>query len=834
VRLRTPAAPGDVGHAGRAGAVDLSLAPMPKVLIVSASDLAPELGETLLWQGEVERVHASTPAAALEVARAFVPSLVVVEGGEGAPGVVRRLRESPGTRRSSIVVLARTPGPPPEELTGAGANLVLSAPADPASWNIQVEKLIAVPRRLKMRFPVRVAPLEGESRSIEGAALDLSVGGMLLEVEAPLAPGAKVDLRFRLPGGDEELGARGTVVRASDGAPRQLGIRFVVLEGRAEDRIRTLLSSTVPDRSFGRYEVHGLLGEGSMGRVYRAFDPLARRAVAIKTLKPEFLAGPEAEEYLRRFRREAQAAARLVHPNIITIFDVGDDYFVMELLEGATLQAVLGQKGRFDAAEALAVLGPVAEALDYAHAEGTVHRDIKPANIMVLADGRPKVMDFGVARLASGVSTASGQVLGSPAYMAPEQVTRSEATRATDLFSLGIVAYEMLTGHRPFEGEGIAPTLYRVVNEDPEPPSRFRPELPPACDDAFRRALAKDPAARFAGAGSFVSTLAAGLGVETTPPPAYPAPTPPPALAETVDLRAQPALARRRRVTPFAAGSVALLVLAALGALRFARPRAKALPPPPGLQITTEPAGAGVFLDGEPVGEAPLFLPDVPRGVHTVRILRPDHVPAELSLEVPGDGPPVLLRFVLQPLTGLLGVRSDPPRAAVLLDGRRVGTTPIARLPVPAGSHEVRLERPGFRPWATTVEARPAQVVAVEARLEPIGRRPMADELRLAGWVKRGDMVELGPGVTLPRKVSGEPARYPEAARRLRLRGTVVVELTVTEDGEVADPRVVESAGEILDAALVEAVRSWRYEPAESNAVQVRVRVRVSQTFGAA
>ncbi|HEU0090829.1 MAG TPA: serine/threonine-protein kinase, partial [Vicinamibacteria bacterium] len=253
--------------------------------------------------------------------------------------------------------------------------------------------------------------------------------------------------------------------------------------------------------------MQGEVGKGSMGCVYRAFDPMARRIVAVKTLRPEHVSGPEAEEYLLRFRREAQAAACLVHPNIVTIFDVGEDYFAMELLEGATLQAILRVRGRLDLGDALRILGPVASAMDYAHSKGTIHRDIKPANLFVLADGQPKMMDFGVAHLTSAAITPSGQAFGSPAYMAPEQITKGEATVATDEFSLAVVAYEALTGRKPFEGETITPILYSVVNTDPPPPSSWNPDLPRPLDDVFRRALAKDSAARFPSAGAFVAAL---------------------------------------------------------------------------------------------------------------------------------------------------------------------------------------------------------------------------------------------------------------------------------------------------------------------------------------
>jgi eukaryotic-like serine/threonine-protein kinase len=819
---------------------------MAKVLIVGPADLGTDLERTILWTDGVERALVSTPGGALEVARAFVPSLVVVDGADvsAALGLIRRLRENAGTRRSSIVVVSRQPGLPEEELRQAGANLVLTGPVDPPVWNAGLEELFVVPRRLRMRLPVSVVPRNADEvgEAILATARDISVGGMLLETKASLAPGTILDLCFTLPGGEGEAKAVGSVVRASRETPGRTGIRFLSFEGNVRDHLHAVLAAAPPERTFGRYEVLGILGEGSMGRVYRAYDPLARRVVAVKTLRPEHVSGPEAEEYLFRFRREAQAAARLVHPSIVTIFDVGENYFAMELLEGDTLQAILRERGRLPLGEALGVLGPVAAAMDYAHSKGTIHRDIKPANLFVLADGRPKVMDFGVAHLTTAVITASGQVFGSPAYMAPEQITRGEVTVATDVFSLAVVAYEALTGRKPFEGETITPVLYSVVNTDPAPPSSWNPDLPRPYDDVFRRALAKEPTARFPTAGDFVAALGPGapaVSVAETVAAGSTASAPRlEAASETVDLKQpSPLSARRwpgrRGVVAAVLAAVVALATASL-ALRSSRERLAALPPPPGLEIATHPTDAAVFVDGVLMGNAPLFLTPVPPGVHQVKVTLEGFVPAELGLEVTGEGPPIPLRFTLQPATGTLRIESEPSRASLKVDGQPVGATPVLSLPLKPGGHELRVESPGFRPWVRRVNASLGETVQVTARLEPVDD-PTARKtaMRTGGWVQRGDLVAMGPGVKAPRKTSGDPAPPPEAARKLRLRGTVTVELTVTETGEVVEPRVVKSAGEILDQAMLDAVGHWRYEPADLNGLKVRVRIRESQAFGA-
>jgi TonB family protein len=266
--------------------------------------------------------------------------------------------------------------------------------------------------------------------------------------------------------------------------------------------------------------------------------------------------------------------------------------------------------------------------------------------------------------------------------------------------------------------------------------------------------------------------------------------------------------------------------------MRLPRSGPKVVPPPPGLQISTTPAGASVLLGGVEVGKSPLFLTNLPAGVQTIRVVHEGFTPAELAVETSADGPPVPLRFTLQPLTASLKIDVEPA-AEVEIDGRRIGTTPLAGQRITADLHRVVAKRPGFRTWIRTVDASPGETVRLEARLVPASGRGGAEEmLRANNWVRVGDLVELGPGVKPPRKVAGEPAAYPDSARRLRLKGSVTMELTVTETGDVVGPRVVESAGEVLDEALLAAVKDWHYEPAEANGVKVRVRIQVRQTFG--
>ena len=258
---------------------------------------------------------------------------------------------------------------------------------------------------------------------------------------------------------------------------------------------------------FGRYEVEAEIGQGAMGKVYRALDPLSDRKVAIKTLKDDIVAQDKTGEYVKRFQREARAAGGLSHPNIIKVFDVGENYYVMEYLEGIDLLTLLHEKGTFTLDETLSIVAPIADALAYSHERGVYHRDVKPANIMVFPDGRTIITDFGLAHLESSVMTTAGQFLGSPSYMSPEQVIGGELTSRADLYSLAVVTYEMLTGEKPFPGKNITTVVYKIVNTPPVPPHQLNARLPSEYEHIFVKALAKEPEQRFAEFSEFVSAL---------------------------------------------------------------------------------------------------------------------------------------------------------------------------------------------------------------------------------------------------------------------------------------------------------------------------------------
>lgn len=572
-----------------------------------------------------------------------------------------------------------------------------------------------------------------------------------------------------------------------------------------------------------------------MGRVLRAFDPMAQREVCVKTPRPEILSEDGGADYIVRFEREARAAALLSHPHIVTVHDVGENYFVMELLVGVTLQRILAERGTLNLGEALPILEPLADALDHAHSKGIVHRDVKPANVMILTDGRPKIMDFGVAHFESSAVTAKGEFLGSPSYMAPEQIARGEATPRTDLFSLAVVAYEMLTGHRPFMGDSVTNVIYRVVNEEPIAPSQANSTLPSRFDEVFRRALSKDPAARFSSARGFVDALAGKRTAESGAFPAMlstlaPSPNVLPPEIETHDLvpARRSGVGKAIRTPGF--GVAAVLGLALLGGA-WAAANVKRPPPPTArMAIETQPSGANVLIDGTPVGVSPVSLQDVKPGPHTVKVVRDGFESAEVGLELVAGAEAVPVRFKLQPVAAFLSVTSQPVGSAVSIDDLLVGNTPLTSLPVGPGSHSVRVEREGFQAWSRAIEASAGQEASLDAVLEPAARGA-ASQGRPGGWIGEGDLVEMGPGVKPPQRIEGSPAAYPRVAARLKLHGAVAVEMIVTEKGEVIESRVVESAGELLDQAVLDAIHAWKFEPAQKDGVKVRVRYRYRQEF---
>src|SRR5512133_2291627 len=290
----------------------------------------------------------------------------------------------------------------------------------------------------------------------------------------------------------------------------------------------------------GKYQIRRTLGKGAMGIVYEGFDPVIERRVAIKTILPSQLGGGEAANLLARFKREAQAAGRLNHPGIVAIYEYGEEvaqdideneatrlapaapasglqrvaFIAMEFVDGRELKDCFERGERFQLPEVARIMGEILDALDHAHAQGVVHRDIKPANLILLPDGRVKIADFGIARLGESELTQTGAVLGTPSYMSPEQFTSQPVDGRSDLFSCGVVLYQLLTGEKPFTGESTTTIMYKVLREEPVPPSELNLALVPELDAVLKKALAKSPAQRFQSGREFADALQQAISAE--------------------------------------------------------------------------------------------------------------------------------------------------------------------------------------------------------------------------------------------------------------------------------------------------------------------------------
>ncbi len=448
-------------------------------------------------------------------------------------------------------------------------------------------------------------------------------------------------------------------------------------------------------KTIGRYEILEEVGRGSMGVVYKARDPRIGRVVALKTIAFSFPLGPgEEEEFLQRFYHEAQVAGRLNHPNIVTIYDVGekgdggDAYIAMEFMTGTNLHELLSGGGRLPLAQVADVLDKLAQALDYAHDNGVIHRDIKPANVLLTDSGQPKILDFGIARLAAGGLTRPGKFFGTPNYMSPEQVTGSNVDGRTDQFSLGVILYQLLTGEKPFVGDSVTAISYQVVNVEPPPPTKLNPALRPPFDRIVRKVLSKNASDRYPRCADLSNDLKTAVGEwresaeKSTPPTLVSREESASAAAETGEggKRGVTFLAPRfARIlaghgSPLGVGWIAFLVclvlLAAAPFLLYRSPARRSGGPQP-LGLLTSPSGARTGADPALSG-----------------------IGVALSQEAPDPAQAGRLRVTLSHRfnSGRIEVRID---GAKTLEDRLRGTGSKTRfvrtLSVPAGSHRVEV-----------------------------------------------------------------------------------------------------------------------------------------------
>ena len=399
---------------------------------------------------------------------------------------------------------------------------------------------------------------------------------------------------------------------------------------------------------YGRYRIIKELGKGNMGVVYQAHDPQIDRMIALKVLRPDRVTS---EDFVARFLKEARAIGRLSHPQIVTVYDVGEDqdtiYIAMEYLQGEPLNDVM-KSGRLTVSQSVDIVRQVALALDYAHQKGIVHRDIKPSNIILTQDLEVKLTDFGIARIedgAAGYQTQAGEILGTPIYMSPEQVMGKTADGRSDLYSVGVLFYEMIVGRRPFSGNNLAAIFHAITHDMPEPPAAADPFITRALSDLIMKSLEKVPEKRFRTGRQMVEALAA-VDIQTTAATPDPGPIPRPA--------------GRRRIGTL--GLIALLVIG-LGAGGFfflghrSGPGVPQEDTPKGsdagvekkeqahtqmatLKISSEPQGANIYVDSIFKGQTPLDVA-LPLGKYELRLSLVDHLAweAQVDLDSPGEMP---------------------------------------------------------------------------------------------------------------------------------------------------------------------------------------------------
>ena len=500
----------------------------------------------------------------------------------------------------------------------------------------------------------------------------------------------------------------------------------------------------------GRYQIVSELGRGSMGVVYQGFDPIIGRTVAIKTMLTEGFAPAEFEEYKARFQREAQSAGILAHPNIVTVYDFGEDsgvlYLAMEFLEGKSLQALVEEQTILPVETIIPMYEQVCSALDHAHRHRIVHRDIKPANIMILESGLVKVTDFGIAKMMSMGMTQAGQILGTPNYMSPEQVKGRSVDGRADIFSLGVILYELVTGEKPFGGQNITTVIYKIINENPISPRELDATIPVGLSYVIQKALAKSQDERYqtcrelaedlrnyrsvGGAAAPSATVILRVPPIQAPPPEA---LPPPARVPSAPVAAQPQVAAEpqpprplsvqvipphrpqpRGASPAVWVLLTLLVVGAAGGgyyyFKYKPEHPAATPTTPTAErpaetpgTTTPPATEG-GTPTTPQTETVTTPPSNPPTETAAAQNTPSEPKAQVreaqgpELARPTAPPPAGGRGTAAPKIGQLVVTSNVDGAKITIDGRSEPgwVTPCTIPNLPAGAHSVVVSREGY------------------------------------------------------------------------------------------------------------------------------------------
>lgn len=487
----------------------------------------------------------------------------------------------------------------------------------------------------------------------------------------------------------------------------------------------------------GKYQVVEQVGEGAMGVVYKATDPVLNRTVAVKVMSEGLAQDVALRE---RFLREAQSAGSLQHPNLVTIYDFGETdghlFIAMEFIEGVDLEQLMEQKAPMDLAAKLDLMIDVLNGLSYAHRRGIIHRDIKPANIRIDQDGRGRIMDFGVARLETSNLTGTGTMMGTPNYMAPEQISGGPLTPAADLWSVGAVLYEMLTSKKPFQADTLHRVLFKIVTEPPADLLEAAPGLPVGLDHLVKKALEKDPANRYRTASEMANAIAAVRAKMGAP-----------RMSRTISQRssiADPLRVSQQHATPaipsrnwFAIGGAVaglLFLVAAVGYL--GRQFGKSGPPPgtvaPTVAVAPADSAAATTTPPQVVTQAPVQAPIVAPAPATPQ---PNREAPRVAATPPAGTP----RQTTVPETKV-PARDTQPRVAAIVPtlpaaatqgNPTTQTTSVASPPVSASPPVVPAPVPVTTAPPVVVNPRPAIVSIVEAYAKAIGTREVAEVRRV-------------------------------------------------------------------------------------------------------
>ena len=547
-----------------------------------------------------------------------------------------------------------------------------------------------------------------------------------------------------------------------------------------------------PVSKIGRYLIVRELGRGAMGIVYEAIDPVIQRKVALKTIRfDRFSSGEELAELQTRFLHEAQAAGGLSHPNIVTIYDVGIDqdatFLAMEFIEGSSLEHLISTKRKWPIETVVAMVSKIGEALEYAHEKGIIHRDVKPANILVDHAGRPRIVDFGIARLASSTMTRTSMTLGTPSYMAPEQIAGQKVDKRADIFSLGVILYEMLTYQKPFTGSDVTTIIFKIMQQDPPLPRAIEREIPRGLEYVIMKSLSKSLENRYQSCREFNADLADYKKYENWE-------------------------------TPKTAEGGAAAVIAS--------PPAGTIP-----AVSTAASSPPERASGDAAGKE---LTD------TVTIRKPSALAASAAASTTTSKK--RNRIALAAVAGGIIIIAaafllfGPSRTPKPRDDGGVPVTTVEQKPAPpyAGAATPKTEPAAKDAAVTKPEAgdlkpqpadaggaqktgAPAEATAAKTGAEapPRGANPAPPKPAPAsgGGSQSSEKPESPVRIyTIAKILKRVEPVYPDKARKDKIEGLIVLEVTVDREGRVTNAKVLRSIP-ALDQAAIQAVMQWRYEP---------------------